>query len=86
MNETPTPKRPRRVVRMWHRRNDEWCHAWDVEETAHRLWKSGKGPLPSSGVFLPNGQHPTPTTQVVCGTCKSPKLTPMEMRAEIVKS
>ena len=76
--------RPIRVVRMWHPQNDDWCHAFDVEDSAYRSWKEGKGPLSAGSVFLPDGKHPGVGSQVSCGTCKSTRIRPPEMKQEFM--
>ena len=70
---------------MWHKKNGEWCHSWDVEDGAYRTWKEGKGPLSSKAVLLPDGSNPRIGTQVVCGTCGSSDVVPTSMRQEFVR-
>lgn len=79
---TNLPKPPTKFWRMWHKKDDGWCHAWDIEDSHYRTWKANKGPLSSSAVFLPDGTNPRIATQVKCGTCGSTRLTPTEMKQE----
>jgi hypothetical protein len=82
---TELPARPKRFVRMWHQKNNEWCHAFDVEDTAYRAWKEGTGPLSRFAVFLPDGNNPALRSQVVCGTCKSSQIVPKDMKQEFMR-
>lgn len=91
MNASSAPPsktdRPSRWVRMWHMQNGQWCHAWDVEDSAYRTWKEGIGPLSRMSVFLPDGKHPAHSSQVVCGTCRSTNVVNTKaMRQEFMRA
>lgn len=75
-----------KFVRMWHYRNGEWCHAWDVSEPAFRLWREGKVVLSAYAVKLPDGEHPQIPTRIVCGTCGSTDINPNNMKVEFKTS
>ncbi len=76
--------KPSKVMRMWHRKENDWCHAFDVELQAYQLWKAGSVPLSAFKVFLPKGGNPPLGTQVRCGTCGSIDIVPSEMKQEQV--
>lgn len=74
--------KPSKRIRMWHKKDNDWCHAFDVEEAAYRRWKEGHGPLSRLAAYLPNGEHPPLGVQVRCGTCNSIDIVPKEMKQE----
>lgn len=74
-----------KVIRMWHKKDNDWCYAWDVDPAAFNLWKAGKGPLSAKSVWLPKGKgNPPIGTQVRCGSCGSVDVVPKLMREELV--
>lgn len=86
MSASLPPTRPSSFVRMWHLQNGKWCHSFDVADPAYRSWKEGNGPLSRMSVFLPNGKNPANGSQVVCGTCGSARINPVDMRQEFMRA
>lgn len=77
---------PRQYVhRFWHKRNDDWCHAWDIEDVAFRMFKNGLVPLQAKNAILPSGHRPPLGERIRCGTCASTSFTIRSMKIERVE-
>lgn len=73
-----------KMIRIYHKKDDKLCHAWDVDLTAYRMWKTSGARLLAKDIRLPNGSPPERGALIECGTCDTKDFGPADFVEEVL--